>query len=52
MIRTATDFIRGSQIFWHNVQMFVAGFRGPLLMAAAAFAGLGWWRVASSLTDR
>ena len=26
---------------------FVAGFRGPLLMAAAAFAGLGWWQVAS-----
>ena len=52
MIRTATDFIRGTQIFWHHVQMFVAGFRGPLLMAAAAFAGLGWWQVASSLTDR
>ena len=52
MIGTATDFIRGTQIFWHHVQMFVAGFRGPLLTAAATFAGLGWWQVASSLTDR
>ena len=52
MTRTATDFIRGTQIFWHHVQMFVAGFRGPLLVAAAAFVGLGWWQVTSNLTDR
>ena len=52
MIRTATDFIRGTQIFWHHVQMFVAGFRGPLLVATAAFVGLGWWQVTSNLTDR
>ena len=52
MTRTATDFIRGTQIFWHHVQMFAAGFRGPLLGTAAAFMGLGWWQVSSSLTDR
>ena len=52
MIRTGTDFIRGTQIFWHHVQMFVAGFRGPLLMAAAALTGLGWWQVTNNLTDR
>ena len=52
MTRTATDFIRGTQIFWHHVQMFAAGFRGPLLGTAAAFLGLGWWQVTSSLTDR
>ena len=47
-----SDFTRGTQIFWHHVQMFVAGFRGPLLMAAAAFTGLGWWQVTKNLADR
>ena len=32
--------------------MFAVGFRGPLLGTAAAFSGLGWWQVTSSLTDR
>ena len=51
MKRNAGDFITGSQIFGHSAQMFVAGFKGPLILAALILCWLTWWEVSSALSD-
>ncbi|NNM78042.1 type IV secretion system DNA-binding domain-containing protein [Sphingomonas sp. ID1715] len=46
-----TNFTRGSQLLGHFGFMFAAGLKGPLLVTAAVFAGLIWWRASSTLSD-
>lgn len=46
-----TNFTRGSQLLGHFGFMFAAGLKGPLLVTAAIFAGLIWWRASSTLSD-
>ncbi len=46
-----TNFTRGSQLLGHFGFMFAAGLKGPLLVTAAIFAVLIWWRASSSLSD-
>jgi hypothetical protein len=40
-----TNFTRGSQLLGHFGFMFAAGLKGPLMVTAATFTGLCWWRV-------
>lgn len=46
-----TNFTRGSQLLGHFGFMFAAGLKGPLLVTAATFTGLCWWRVSAALSD-
>lgn len=51
MRREFTNFTRGSQLIGHFGFMFAAGLKGPLMVTAALFSGLIWWRASSSLSD-
>ncbi len=46
-----TNFTRGSQLLGHFGFMFAAGLKGPLIVTAATFTGLCWWRVWAALSD-
>jgi len=46
-----TNFTRGSQLLGHFGFMFAAGLKGPLMVTAATFTGLCWWRVSTALSD-
>ena len=46
-----TNFTRGSQLLGHFGFMFAAGLKGPLMVTAATFTGLCWWRVSAALSD-
>lgn len=50
MKRNLVNFTRGSQLLGHFGFMFVAGLKGPLIIAALVVSWMNWWMLSSGLS--
>ena len=51
MKRNLSDFIRGSQLFQHDAQMFYVGLKWPVIALGIAFCWMTWWQASDALSD-